>query len=177
MRYLLDANVLSEGVRRQPDPGVANWLVQHEAGSAISELTIGELTKGAFILPTGPRRKKLLKWIAEVESVFDDRLLPLSRDVLKAWGELCGTHEAQGHRLPMIDSLLAATALFHDLIIVTRNTTDFPPEVQTFNPWKKRLDPTSAEILTPARHRPRTPDLQIPRPLFPPDRRAWKSGQ
>ena len=137
MRYLLDANVLSEGVRRQPDPGVANWLVQHEAGAAISELTIGELTKGAFILPTGPRRRKLLEWIAEVESVFDDRLLPLSRDVLKAWGQLCGTHEAQGHRLPMIDSLLAATALFHDLIIVTRNTTDFPPEVQTFNPWKK----------------------------------------
>ena len=66
MRYLLDANVLSEGVRRQPDSGVANWLVQHEAGSAISELTIGELTKGAFILPTGPRRKKLLEWIAEV---------------------------------------------------------------------------------------------------------------
>ena len=42
----------------------------------------------------------------------------------------------------MIDSLLAATALFHDLVIVTRNTADFPPEVQTFNPWKKRLDPT-----------------------------------
>ena len=125
MRYLLDTNVLSEGVRRQPDSGVANWLVQHEAGSAISELTIGELTKGAYFLPVGPKQKRLLEWIAEVESVFDDRLLPLSRDVLKAWGQLCGTHEARGYRLPVIDSLLTATALFHDLIIVTRNTADF----------------------------------------------------
>ena len=137
MRYLLDANVLNEGVKRQPDSGVANWLVQREAGSAISELTIGELTKGAFFLPTGPRRKKLLEWIVEVESIFDDRLLPLSREVLKTWGQLCGMHEARGHRLPVIDSLLTATALFHDLIIVTRNTADFPPEVRTFNPWKK----------------------------------------
>ena len=72
-----------------------------------------------------------------MESVFGDRLLPLNRDVLKTWGELCGTHEAQGQRLPVIDSLLAATALCHDLIIVTRNTADFPPEVQTLNPWKK----------------------------------------
>ena len=137
MRYLLDANVLSEGVRRQPDSGMANWLVQHEAGAAISELTIGEFTKGAFFLPVGPKRKRILDWITEVEATFDDRLLPLSREVLKTWGQLCGTHEAQGRRWPVIDSLLAATALFHDLTIVTRNTADFPPEVRTFNPWKK----------------------------------------
>ena len=137
MRYLLDANVLSEGVRRRPNSGVANWLVQHEAGAAISELTIGELSKGAFFLPVGSKRKRILDWITEVEATFDDRLLPLSREVLKTWGQLCGTHEAQGRRWPVIDSLLAAMALFHDLTIVTRNTTDFPPEVRTINPWKK----------------------------------------
>ena len=137
MRYLLDANVLSEGVKPRPDSGVANWLVQHEAGAAISELTIGELAKGAYFLPAGPKRKRILEWIKEVETAFDDRLLPLSRDVLKTWGQLSGTHEAQGRRWPVIDSLLAATALLHDLTIVTRNTADFPPEVRTFNPWKK----------------------------------------
>lgn len=137
MRYLLDANVLSEAVRPRPDSGVTNWLVQNEAGSAISELTIGELTKGAYFLPTGPKRKRLLAWITEVEAAFDDRLLSLNREVLKTWGQLTGTHEAQGRRWPVIDSLLAATALQHDLTIVTRNTDDFPPEVTTFNPWKK----------------------------------------
>ena len=75
--------------------------------------------------------------VGEVEATFDDRLLPLSRDVLKVWGQLSGTHEARGHRWPVIDSLLAATALLHDLTIVTRNTADFPPEVRAFNPWKK----------------------------------------
>ncbi len=137
MRFLLDANVLSEGVRPRPDSGVANWLVQNESGAAISELTIGELTKGAFFLLPGPKRKRLLAWIAEVEAMFGDRLLPLNRDVLKTWGQLCGTHEAQGRRWPVLDSLLASTALVHDLTVVTRNTDDFPPEVRTFNPWKK----------------------------------------
>jgi toxin FitB len=137
MRFLLDANVLSEGVRTRPDSGVANWLVQNESRAAISELTIGELTKGAFLLPAGPKRRRILSWITEVEIAFDDRVLALSRDVLKKWGQLCGTHEAQGRRWPVLDSLLAATALFHDLTIVTRNTADFLPEVRTFNPWKK----------------------------------------
>lgn len=137
MRFLLDANVLSEVVRPRPDSGVTNWLVQNESGAAISELTIGELTKGAFLLPSGPKQKRLLAWIAEVEATFDDRLLPLGRDVLKTWGRLCGTHEIQGQRWPVLDSLLAATALVHDLTVVTRNTDDFPAEVRTFNPWKK----------------------------------------
>ena len=137
MRYLLDTNVLSEGVKRRPDPGVASWLVQHEAGAAISELTLGELTKGAYFLPDGPKRKRILTWIAEVAESFDDRVLPLNRDVLIAWGQLCGTHEATGRRWPVLDSLLAATALVHDLTIVTRNTDDFPPEVTTLTPWKK----------------------------------------
>ncbi len=137
MRFLLDANVLSEGVRPRSDSGVANWLVQNESGAAISELTIGELIKGAFFLPAGPKRRRLLAWVAELEAAFDVRLLPLSREVLKTWGQLSGTHEAQGRRWPVIDSLLSATALHHDLTIVTRNTADFPPEVRTFNPWKK----------------------------------------
>ena len=137
MLSLLDANVLSEVVRRQPDSGVVNWLVQHELGAANSELTIGELTNGAFFLPAGPKRKRILVWITDVEATFDDRLLPLNCDVLKTWGQLCGAHEAQGHHWPVIDSLLAATGLFDDLTIVTRNTADFPPEVRTLNPWNK----------------------------------------
>ena len=65
------------------------------------------------------------------------RVLPLNRDVLIAWGQLCGTHEATGRRWPVVDSLLAATALVHGLTIVPRNTDEFPPEVTTFTPWKK----------------------------------------
>ena len=137
MRYLLDTNVVSDSMKPQPDPGVATWMIQHGAGSAISEFTIGELIKGAFFLPAGKRRQGILAWVNDVEVNFADRLLPISLDVLKTWGQLCGTHDARGHRMPLADSLLAATALVHDLIVVTRNTADFPPDVQTLTPWKK----------------------------------------
>ena len=137
MRYLLDTNVVSEVNRPRPDAGVLNWLDQHGVGSAISEFTIGELVKGAFFLPAGKKRQSILAWVSHVEANFADRLLPMSLDVLKTWGQLCGTHDAHGRRWPLADSLLAATALVHDLIVVTRNTADFPPEVQTLNPWKK----------------------------------------
>ena len=137
MRYLLDTNVLSEGAKHRPDSGVASWLVQHEAGDAISVLTIGELTKGAFFLSDRTKRKRILAWIAEIEESFDDRVLPLNRDILIAWGKLCGTYEATGRRWPVLDSLLAATAMVHDLTIVTRNASDFPPDVITLTPWKK----------------------------------------
>ncbi|MBC7820602.1 MAG: type II toxin-antitoxin system VapC family toxin [Planctomycetaceae bacterium] len=137
MRYLLDTNVVSESIRVRPDPGVTNWLIQNESGSGVSEFTIGELVKGAYRLPAGKKRNSTLAWIAAFKEQFADRLLPVSLEVLFQWGELCGTHEAQGHRWPLDDSLLAATALIHDLTVVTRNTADFPPEVRTLNPWKK----------------------------------------
>lgn len=137
MRYLLDANVLSELVKPSPDAGVANWFVQNESGSAISEVTIGELTKGAYFLPSGKKRTRILLWIDELQVAFEGRLLPATLDIFRQWGELCGTYEAQGRRWPLVDSLLSATALVHDLTVVTRNTADFPPEVRTLNPWKK----------------------------------------
>ena len=137
MRYLLDTNVVSEVNRLRPDVGVLNWLDQHGAGSAISEFTLGELTKGAYFLPVGKKHTSLLVWIEFLRESFADRLLPVSLEVLMRWGQLCGTHEALGRRWPLADSLLAATALVHDLIVVTRNTADFPPDVQTLNPWNK----------------------------------------
>jgi predicted nucleic acid-binding protein len=108
--------------------------VQHEAGAAISELTLGELTKGAYFLSDGPKRQRILAWISEVVESFDDRVLALNRAVLFAWGQLCGTHEAMGRRWPVLDSLLAATALVHNLTIVTRNTDDIPTRSHDVDP-------------------------------------------
>jgi predicted nucleic acid-binding protein len=137
MLYLLDTNALSEGRKRRPDPGLASWLLQHEAASAVSELTIGEFTKGAHLVPAPAMRNALLNWIAEVEDDFHGRCLPVTLEILKRWGRLCGEHEARGRKLPVMDSILAATALVHDLTLVTRNTADFPAEVRTLNPWRR----------------------------------------
>jgi len=135
MRYLLDTNVLSEMCRRRPNAGVKSWLTQNEMACGISELVIGELTKGAFRLPTAARRNATLGWIEEVENQFEGRLVPLDLPTLKCWGELCGGSEKKGRRLPVIDSLMAATAIVNDLILVTRNVDDTPPDVRVLNPW------------------------------------------
>ena len=137
MRFLLDCNALSEQVKPRPDPGLMHWAIQNEAGSAISELTIAEICKGAFARPPGKRRDATFAWIAEIEMAFEGRTLAVNMSVLKCWGRLCGEHERRGRRLPVMDSLLAATALVHDITIITRNTADFPSEVRTLNPWKK----------------------------------------
>jgi len=137
MRFLLDTNVVSDAIKPRPDPGVATWMIHNEAGTAVSEFTIGELYKGAYCLPAGKKRNSILAWIAAFQEQFAERFLPVSLEVLTKWGELCGTHAAQGRRWPLDDSLLAATALVNDLTVVTRNVDDFPPEVRTLNPWKK----------------------------------------
>jgi len=136
MRFLLDTNAVSEVSKPRPDAGLSAWLVQCGPSCAISELTLGELTKGAWRLPSGRRRKETLAWIEETQAQYRDCTLTLSLEVLLRWGRLCGEHEARGRKLPVLDSLLAATALVHDLTIVTRNTADFPAGVPTLNPWR-----------------------------------------
>ena len=73
-----------------------------------------------------------------LEAEYADRILAADRRVMRKWGELCARHEKAGRKLPILDSLLAATALAHDLTLVTRNTADYPPEVRTLNPWRVR---------------------------------------
>ena len=137
MRFLLDTNSLSEMEKPRPDSGLATWMMQHEAASAVSEITIGEINKGVFYHRPGSRRQRVQAFMDEIEESFAERVLPVTLEILKRWGRLCGEHEARGRTLPVMDSLLAATALVHELTLVTRNTADFPSEVRTLNPWRK----------------------------------------
>jgi predicted nucleic acid-binding protein len=136
MRFLLDTNAVSEVNKPRPNAGLSAWLLQRGASCAISELTLGELTKGTWRLPDGRKRNETLAWIEETQALYRECTLPLSRKILRRWGRLCGEHEARGRKLAVMDSLLAATALVHDLTIVTRNTADFPSDVPTLNPWR-----------------------------------------
>ncbi|MDA0837926.1 MAG: type II toxin-antitoxin system VapC family toxin [Planctomycetota bacterium] len=135
MRFLLDTNVISELRKRRPSRPVQNWLLQNESSCAICELVIGELIKGAYRLAPGDLRAQTIDWINAVEEQFEDKTLSLDLAVLKRWGELCGESLRMGRKLSVMDSLIAATALTHSLIIVTRNTGDFPSGVPTLNPW------------------------------------------
>jgi predicted nucleic acid-binding protein len=92
----------------------------------LSALTIGELEKGIAKLPASARKTKLAAWVRrDLDARFGGRVLPIDARVASHWGVIVGDAERRGSPLPVIDSLIAATALVHDLQIVTRNVDDF----------------------------------------------------
>jgi predicted nucleic acid-binding protein len=103
----------------------------------LSVVTIGELRKGIARLPESQRRKKLETWVRrDLVGRFTGRILSIDLDVAERWGQLVGASERRGVRLPVIDSLIAATSLSHKLLIVTRNTRDFERcGGECHNPW------------------------------------------
>ena len=135
MTYLLDTNVLSETRKRQPAAGVADWIAATPPDRLhVSVLTLGEIEQGiARVRDRGdlPRATALERWLQEVETGFEDRVLPVTLPVAAAWG---GQQYAQP--LPVIDALIAATARVHGMTVVTRNVKDFQlAGVQVVNPF------------------------------------------
>jgi hypothetical protein len=138
MTYLLDTCVLSELQKPAPDPRVAAWFdAEDEAAMFASVLTVGELRKGAVRVGPGTTRIRWLAWIeGSLLPSFGRRLLPVSIEVANAWGEMCGRAAVRGEPLPVLDSLIAATAVANDLVVVTRNVRDFERSgVTVLNPW------------------------------------------
>ncbi|GAB6042504.1 PIN domain-containing protein [Endothiovibrio diazotrophicus] len=136
MSYLLDTNILSETVKRDPSPAVIAWFdTIPDRALHISVLTLGELRKGVERAPDPRRRERLRNWLEhDLRGWFEDRLLPVDHAVADRWGRLTGRAERP---LPTIDSLLAATAFHHGLRIVTRNVRDFDyPELEVIDPWR-----------------------------------------
>jgi predicted nucleic acid-binding protein len=138
VNYLLDTSVVSELVRKQPDPVVVAWLAaQTDETLFLSVLTVGELQKGVSNLPDSKRKARLESWLTYDLTVrFRERLLPVDVAVALAWGTLQGESLRRGMPLPVIDCLLTATAVVHDLVVVTHNVTDFERcGANVFDPW------------------------------------------
>ncbi len=135
MSYLLDTNVVSETIRRAPNKTALAWLEQLPAETLfVSVLTLGEIRKGIESLADRKRREKLKLWLDnELPRWFEGRVLPVDLAVADRWGRLIAE---VGRSVPTIDSLLAATALHHDLALVTRNARDFDyPGLEVINPF------------------------------------------
>ena len=138
--FLLDTNVISELVRRTPDPTVLKWFASlDEALIYVSVLSLGELRKGVASLPPSRRRAELDQWIESAfKTRFGDRLLLIDATVAERWGFIAAMAKSKGIALAVIDGLLAATALHHNLAIATRNVSDFEKVgVPLVNPWQK----------------------------------------
>jgi predicted nucleic acid-binding protein len=126
MSYLADTNAISEFTKKKPNQNVLDWFAaQTEEDLFISVITAGEIEKGIarIIDPLG--RAKYETYLKNLILRFDRRILPVSLKIARRWGKLYGTLQQAGRVLPNWDSLLAATALEHDLTIITRNTDDF----------------------------------------------------
>jgi predicted nucleic acid-binding protein len=124
--FLVDTNVLSELARPEPEPAVVAWVGGVDAPLLfLSVLTLGELQKGISAHPDANRRARLSAWVdGTLRPWFDRRVLPVDRAVAERWGALSGVASRAGRPLPVIDGLLAATALHHGLTLVTRNVAD-----------------------------------------------------
>lgn len=138
MTFLLDTCVISELVKPRPDENVVRWVDSvDERKLFLSVLTVGELEKGITKLQESPRKASLQEWLEhDLAERFSGRILPVDAAVAIAWGRIQGEAERTGTKLPVIDSLLAATAEIHRLALATRNIADFDRcGVTVFNPW------------------------------------------
>lgn len=136
MRYLLDTNVLSETVRVHPNLNVKKWLQASSPETLfISVLTLGEIRRGIEKLGDSKRRTHLVSWLEnDLLKWFGSNILPVTFEVAERWGYITAT---VNHSLNAIDTLLAATALTHNLKMVTRNIKDFQvPGLEVINPFE-----------------------------------------
>lgn len=136
--FLLDTNIVSELVRAKPDPRVTRWMDSiDEELLGLSVLTLGEIRKGIAALGPSTRKVRLETWLSrDLILRFEDRILPIDQEVADRWGQITGALALKGSPLAVIDGLLAATAIHHNLTLVTRNTRDVAlTGVAVFDPW------------------------------------------
>ncbi len=136
IRYLVDTNVLSETTKPNPRPSVVGWLRAHEQDIAVNPVVLGEIWFGIRLLGPGRGRDAVELWFDEV--VRRIHCIPLDAEIGLRWAELLAGLRARQRPMPVKDSLIAATALAHGLVVVTRHRKDFEPAgVEVVNPFSR----------------------------------------
>jgi len=136
--WLLDTNVISESKKKVPDPQVMSWLDNlSEEEIFLSAIPVGEVRRGIILLPDSPKRRFLMTWInEEVPERFANRILPIDNRVAISWANLVAGQQMKGRNLPVLDSLIVATAGAHQLTVATRNIDEMRGlGGDLFNPW------------------------------------------
>ena len=139
MSYLLDTNVVSEWAKPRPEPRVIAWLADVDEDRVfLSVVTFAELHRGIELLPPGRKKDRLSVWAdADLFERFEGRVLDVTPPVARSWGAVMAHSQTAGRALGTMDAFFAATALVHDLTLVTRNDADFSAAgIEVFNPWR-----------------------------------------
>lgn len=131
--------MISELIRAEPSPKVMEWIDgQGEKNLHLSVITLGEIEKGISKLAEGRKKMLLQAWLAdELIERFNGRIFGITTEVARCWGAMLGESEKKGQALPVVDALIAATAITNGLIVVTRNTADMSGSGATLlDPWE-----------------------------------------
>ena len=123
MSYLVDANVLSEPTKRDPNPAVVQWLRSHELEIVVDPIIVGEIKFGILLMAQGKRRARLESWFDE--GVRRIQCVPWDARIGLRWAELLADLRAAGRSMPIKDSLVASTALAYQLTVATCDRSDF----------------------------------------------------
>lgn len=138
MNFLLDTNVVSEWTKPRPDAGVAQWLATVDEDRVyLSVVTLAELRFGVERMPAGVRRDRLDRWLSEeLPGRFEQRIVVVTSELGDLWGKLMARGHSVGRPIGAMDALIAATAVAHELTLVTRNIADFEAmDIPLVNPW------------------------------------------
>jgi toxin FitB len=123
VKYLVDADVLSEATKPLPAEQVLDWLRRHASNLAISPIVLGELEYGILLLPSGRRRRELTDWFAA--GVKRLKVVAVDAATANEWAKLVAELHRKGRAMPVKDSLIAASARQHGLTVATRNMAHF----------------------------------------------------
>jgi predicted nucleic acid-binding protein len=137
--FLLDTNVISELMRPVPEARVAEWLRQQRAADLfLASVTLGDIVRGVVRLADGPRRRRLESWVTELlPRQFAGRILAFAQETAVLWGELMGAADRFGRTRAAADAQIAATAVRHSLVLVTRNAPEFEGLIAALlDPWQ-----------------------------------------
>ena len=138
MNFLVDTCVISELGKKEPNPNVVSWIRScPEEKLFLSSLTFGELQKGVSKLGPSNKKNELQYWInIKLLNRFTGRIIPIDSTVAQKWGQLQAKAEQMGNPMPALDGLIAATALTHNLTVLTRNVQDMTSSgAEIVNPW------------------------------------------
>jgi toxin FitB len=123
MTYLVDAHILSEPTKHRPDAKVVAWLSANERDFVVDSVILGEIALGILVLPRGRKRAQLERWFDAVADCID--CLAWDASISRRWAQLVANLRKKGQTLPVLDSMIAATALTHGLTVATHNVRDF----------------------------------------------------